>query len=99
MKTNIEKQFDNFGNIAYSDSIDSSTFSVEQRISFTLDNLDWINADGVSKLGLRFLDDVNSDIITSKKFWNKVKLRYYSSLCKIKKLPLECADYIVRFIY
>ena len=47
----------------------------------------------------RFLDDVNSDIITSKKFWNKVKLRYYSSLCKIKKLPLECADYIVRFIY
>ena len=47
----------------------------------------------------KFLDDVNSDIVISKKFWNKVKSQYYLSLCKIKKLPLECADYIVRFIY
>ena len=54
-------EYDNFGNISYADAISKSAFNIEQRISFTLTNLDWINADGVSKIGLRFLEDVNYD--------------------------------------
>ena len=46
-----------------------------------------------------FLDKVNIDIRIAKKFWNKVKSKYFITLLKIKKLPIECADYIVRFIY
>jgi len=45
------------------------------------------------------LNKVNSDMIKSKTFWNKIKLKYLLELSKIKKLPLDCSSYIVRFIY
>lgn len=47
----------------------------------------------------RFLDKVNLDIKKSKKFWDKVKSKYFKQLCKIKKVPIECSKHIVNFIY
>jgi len=47
----------------------------------------------------KFLDKVNTDIKESKKFWNRVKTKYFKELCKIKKVPIECSKHIVKFIY
>tara|TARA_B110000093_G_C12583131_1_gene250861 strand:+ start:66 stop:452 length:387 start_codon:yes stop_codon:yes gene_type:complete len=47
----------------------------------------------------RLLDRVHSTIVNPSNFWNRVKWRYYFTLCHIKTLPLECADYIVEFMY
>ena len=47
----------------------------------------------------RFLDKVNLDIKKSKKFWDKVKSKYFKQLCKIKKVPIECSKHIVNFMY
>lgn len=46
-----------------------------------------------------FLDKVNIDIKKSRKFWDKVKSKYFKQLCKIKKVPIECCNHIVKFIY
>jgi hypothetical protein len=45
------------------------------------------------------LDRVNGDIIHPTKFWWAVRMRYWMTICHIQKLPLDCADCIVRFIY
>tara|TARA_Y100001970_G_scaffold294168_1_gene447878 strand:- start:5406 stop:5828 length:423 start_codon:yes stop_codon:yes gene_type:complete len=47
----------------------------------------------------RFLDTVNKDIYNPIKFWNKIKSKYFKEICKIKKVPIECANYIVNFIW
>lgn len=46
-----------------------------------------------------FLDSVNTDIINSNTFWNKVKLRYFLSLYDFTNLPTDCISYVVTFIY
>jgi len=46
----------------------------------------------------RFLDKVNLDIISPIKFWNKVKSKYFYSLCNIKKIPIGCVKHIVIYI-
>jgi len=33
------------------------------------------------------------------KFWNKIKSKYFKEIYKIKKIPVECINYIVNFIY
>ena len=43
------------------------------------------------------IDNVNKDIINSKKFWNKIKSKYFNSLSQIKKLPVDCINHIVMF--
>ena len=47
----------------------------------------------------RILNKVNKNILKPSKFWNKIKSRYFLSLSKIKKLPIDCVKNIVMFIY
>jgi hypothetical protein len=47
----------------------------------------------------RLLDVVHTDIVRPSQFWRTVRMRYWQALCKIKHLPLECVDHVVRFIY
>ena len=47
----------------------------------------------------RFLDKVNKDIYNPIQFWNKIKSKYFKEICKIKKVPIECTNYIVNFIW
>lgn len=43
------------------------------------------------------LDKVNKNIYNPIKFWNKLKSKYFYSLCYIIKLPIECVKIIVMF--
>lgn len=45
----------------------------------------------------QILDKVNKAVYNNRKFWNKVKSKYFYSLCNIKKLPIECVKHIVLF--
>ena len=45
----------------------------------------------------QFLDKENLDIISPKKFWNKVKSKYFHALYYIKKLPIDCVNQIMMF--
>jgi len=47
----------------------------------------------------RLLDQVNAEILRPTNFWRAVRMRYWTTICNIKQLPLDCADCIVRFIY
>jgi len=46
----------------------------------------------------RLLDKLTKDIINPYKFWNKVRTQYFSSLYKIKKLPVSCIENIIMLI-
>lgn len=46
----------------------------------------------------RLLDNVNNNIITPKKFWNKVKIKYFIELYRNKMLSVDCINYIIMFI-
>lgn len=45
------------------------------------------------------LDELHSNIVNPTTFWNRVKRRYYFTISRVKKLPLECVIGIVTFIY
>jgi len=47
----------------------------------------------------RILNKVNKNIINPLKFWNKVKTNYFIILYNNKKIPIECINYIIQFIY
>lgn len=47
----------------------------------------------------RLLDQVNVEILRPTNFWRAVRIRYWTTICNVKQLPLECVDCIVRFIY
>ena len=47
----------------------------------------------------RLLDQVNAEILRPTHFWRAVRMRYWTTVCNIKQLPLDCLDCIVRFIY
>lgn len=47
----------------------------------------------------RILDNVHANIRCPTAFWYNVRQRYYLCMCKVKKLPLDCIQYIMRFIY
>jgi len=47
----------------------------------------------------RLLDQVNAEILRPTNFWRAVRMRYWTTICNIKQLPLDCVDCIVRFIY
>jgi hypothetical protein len=47
----------------------------------------------------RLLDQVNAEILCPTNFWRAVRMRYWTTICNIKQLPLDCVDCIVRFIY
>lgn len=44
------------------------------------------------------LDDVHLSIKCPVAFWRRVKRRYYLSMAKISKIPLECIIHIVTFV-
>jgi len=46
----------------------------------------------------RLLDEIIKDIINPYKFWNKVRTQYFSSLYKIKNLPVVCIENIIMLI-
>tara|TARA_B100000795_G_scaffold269766_3_gene260293 strand:- start:1382 stop:1723 length:342 start_codon:yes stop_codon:yes gene_type:complete len=70
-------------------------------IGYELDNNPNIYRPIFSHKRQRLLDKVNLNIINPYKFWNKIKLKYFMSLVKMysKKIPIECVEYIVMFIY
>jgi len=47
----------------------------------------------------RILDNVHASIRCPTVFWYKVRQRYYLCMCKVKRIPLECVQHIMRFIY
>jgi len=47
----------------------------------------------------RLLDQVNVEILRPTNFWRAVRMRYWTTICNVKQLPLDCVDCIVRFIY
>ena len=47
----------------------------------------------------RLLDEVNAEILRPTNFWRAVRMRYWTTICNIKQLPLDCVDCIARFIY
>lgn len=47
----------------------------------------------------RLLDQVNVEILRPTNFWWAVRMRYWTTICNVKQLPLDCVDCIVRFIY
>ena len=47
----------------------------------------------------QILNKINMNIVNSKKFWNKVKSKYFITLFKVKKLPVVCIDNIINMIY
>jgi len=47
----------------------------------------------------RLLSKVHVGIIHPIVFWNRLRNKYYLCMAKLKQLPLECVEYIVRFIY
>ena len=44
-------------------------------------------------------DDKGHTIDNPYKFWNKIKSKYFKEIYKIKKIPVECINYIVKFIW
>ena len=42
-------------------------------------------------------EDEGNTIDNPKKFWNKIKSKYFNSLSQIKKLPVDCINHIVMF--
>lgn len=47
----------------------------------------------------QILNKVNMNIVNSKKFWNKVKSKYFITLFKVKNLPVVCIENIINMIY
>ena len=45
------------------------------------------------------LDKVNTNIRNPNNFWNKIKSRYFITISKIKKLPIELSKNIIEYIY
>ena len=43
--------------------------------------------------------DKGNTIDNPKKFWNKVKSKYFIILFKVKKLPIVCIEKIINMIY
>ena len=43
--------------------------------------------------------DKGNTIYNPKKFWNKVKSKYFIILFKVKKLPIVCIEKIINMIY
>jgi len=46
----------------------------------------------------RLLDKLTKDITNPCKFWNKVRTQYFTSLYKIKNLPVSCIENIIILI-
>jgi len=46
----------------------------------------------------KLLNNVNKNIISPKKFWNKVKIKYFIELYRNKMLSVDCINYIIMFI-
>jgi len=47
----------------------------------------------------QILNKINMNIVNSKKFWNKVKSKYFITLFKVKNLPVVCIENIINMIY
>lgn len=47
----------------------------------------------------KLLDKVNINIRNPNIFWNKIKSRYFITISKIKKLPIDLSKNIIEYLY